>query len=187
MRRLWRGGLLAVLALAGPGLAQEIDYDLLFERHADEVQHPAPGEDWLELPGPVIVQRRDGMVTAIDQSAAGAAGCAVRVLTAGAGLARLCPGMLDEAQTARLQRLLLLGWRFQAANTVPAMSEAEMAEAMAMQLDAHAEWLGVCPPDDSAHGQDIAQMLRSILRAENEARVEEIFAEPRLPVTNPCL
>ena len=55
---------LAAALVAGPARAEApgftIDYDRLFAREADAVQRPSPGTEYLELPGPVIVEAPRG-------------------------------------------------------------------------------------------------------------------------------
>ena len=69
-----------VLLTALPAAGQDFDpdFDRVFADHAAEVQSPTPGMEVLELPGPVVLTRQGGYVTAQDQSAWGPAGCALR-------------------------------------------------------------------------------------------------------------
>ncbi len=179
---------LGVLCLAAPGRAQGIDYGALFALHADKVVRPSPDMQVLELPGPVIVTCRNGRCIGMDQSAHGAAGCALRVLTEIAALDRVCPDLLDRAARDRLAAALDTGWRFWADNTVPRQSH---AAALALRDDTIDESVRqmqqICPADGSAHGQDLRQLALSVTRETQAGRIARAFEMPRLPVTNPCL
>ncbi|MCA0962722.1 hypothetical protein [Salipiger bermudensis] len=178
---------LAVVLVAGsaraeaPGFA--IDYDLLFEREAGAVQHPSPGVEHLELPGPVIVERRGGRVRATDQSGWGPAGCALDRLVTAAAAVLSCPDLFSEAQRDRVAGQLLRGVAFFAANTVPAMDEAQAHRAMRAALARERATLAL-----SCASRDAAPLAFAAHIAEDPSlrRFGRIFETPRLPVTAPC-
>lgn len=177
-----------VAALAsGPALAEapgfSIDYDLLFAREAHAVQHPSPGVAHLELPGPVIVERRGGAVRAMDQSGWGAAGCALERLITAAATVLSCPQLFSAGQRDRVAGQLLRGVRFFAANTVPAMGEDAARGAMQAALRRRRATLALSCAD-----RDAAPLAFAAHIAEDPSlrRFERIFATPRLPVTTPC-
>lgn len=186
MSRLSAACLVATLA-ACPALAEPpgftIDYDLLFEREADAVQHPSPGVAHLDLPGPVIVERRGGRVRAVDQSGWGAAGCALERLTTAAATVLSCPDLFSAEQRDRVAGQLLRGVRFYAENTVPAMDAAEARRAMQAALARERASLALSCADRDAAPLAFAAHIAEDLSLR---RFERIFEAPRLPVTAPC-
>ena len=178
---------LAAALVAGPARAEApgftIDYDRLFAREADAVQRPSPGTEYLELPGPVIVERRGERVRATDQSGWGPAGCALERLVTAAAAVLSCPDLFSEAQRDRVAGQLLRAVAFFAANTVPAMDQAQARGAMQAALARERATLAL-----SCAARDAAPLAFAAHIAEDRSlrRFGKIFETPRLPVTDPC-
>ncbi|EIE50354.1 hypothetical protein AL036_06610 [Salipiger aestuarii] len=175
-------GLLALLA--GPVAAQDfsIDYDRLFEENSDRIMVAEPGVQRLELPGPVIVERRNGRYRADDQSGWGPAGCALdRLFVAGAAVTA-CPGLYSDDQRDRVAAQLLRGVRFYARNTVPPMAPDAANAAMLSRLAATRDRLSlIC-----AYGSAELAFAAHIAEDATIRRFDRIFRTARLPVTRPC-
>lgn len=177
-----------LLAVAGSASADGFtpDYTALFRDQASEVQEPAPGLEILELPGPVILTRRDGAgVRAEDQSGHGPAGCALARLVEITAAVQLCPDLLNIAERDRLATLLLRAARFAAENTYPPLTPDLREEALTAALaKARLAQGGTCPqPETEA---DWVRFARSLATDEAARRFAHIFAVPRLPVAQPC-
>ncbi|MCT4371246.1 hypothetical protein CLG85_013335 [Yangia mangrovi] len=176
--------LLAVAGAFADGFSP--DYIALFRDHAAEVEEPSPGLEILELPGPVILTRRDGEgVRAEDQSGHGPAGCALSRLVEITAAVQLCPDLLNIAERDRLATLLLRAARFAAENTYPPLTDDEREDALAAALaKARLAQGGTCPqPETEA---DWVRFARSLATDEAARRFAHIFAVPRLPVAEPC-
>ncbi|MCR8548699.1 hypothetical protein M4578_12745 [Salipiger sp. P9] len=172
--------------MAAPAVAQDgfsIDYDRLFRDHAAALHSPAPGVEHLELPGPVIVERRAGQVRATDQSGWGAAGCALQRLLIAAAAVTACPALYTPEQRDRVAAQLLRGVDFFAENTVPPMSDSARRTAMMAALAATRARLALsCGPRDS----EALAFASHIAEDRSWQRFARIFEQPRLPVTDPC-
>ncbi|WP_353474522.1 hypothetical protein PVT71_21470 [Salipiger sp. H15] len=182
---LW---LLLCAALAGEARADGFapDYTALFDDNAGAVEEPSPGFEVLELPGPVILTRRDGAgVRAEDQSGHGPAGCALERLVEITAAVQLCPDLLTIAERDRLASLLRRAARFAAENTYPPLSDEEREDALAAELaKARLAQGGTCPqPETEA---DWVRFARSLATDAAARRFAHIFAVPRLPVAQPC-
>ncbi|MBE9638321.1 hypothetical protein IQ782_15815 [Salipiger pacificus] len=176
------------MAMAGPAAADGFtpDYTALFRDHMDDVEEPSPGLEILELPGPVIVTRRDGSgVRAEDQSGHGPAGCALARLVEITAAVQLCPELLSLAERDRLASLLLRAAAFAGDNTYPPLTLEEREDALAAALaKARLAQGGSCPlPETEA---DWVRFARSLATDEAARRFAHIFAVPRLPVAQPC-
>jgi len=177
--------LVLALILATPAAAAEfaIDYDRLFATHSDAVQRPAPGVERLELPGPVIVERRGRRIRAEDQSGWGPAGCALRRLVVAAAAVQSCPDLFTVPQRDRAAGQLLRGVDFFAENTVPPMSPETRRAAMLAALErARGRMALDCRDRDSAPLAFAAHIAEDA----SLRRFAKVFATPRLPVTEPC-
>ncbi|MCA0938529.1 hypothetical protein LCM08_03355 [Salipiger pacificus] len=186
--RICAGAVFALLLAVAGAFADGFspDYIALFRDHAAEVEEPSPGLEILELPGPVILTRRDGEgVRAEDQSGHGPAGCALSRLVEITAAVQLCPDLLNIAERDRLATLLLRAARFAAENTYPPLTDDEREDALAAALaKARLAQGGTCPqPETEA---DWVRFARSLATDEAARRFAHIFAVPRLPVAEPC-
>lgn len=187
--RICAGAVCALLLAVATGARADgfsPDYIALFRVHASEVEEPSPGLEILELPGPVILTRRDGEgVRAEDQSGHGPAGCALARLVEITAAVQLCPDLLSIAERDRLATLLLRAARFAAENTYPPLSDDEREDALAATLaKARLAQGGTCPqPETEA---DWVRFARSLATDAAARRFAHIFAVPRLPVAEPC-
>ena len=174
-------GLVASAAAAHGGFV--IDYDAVFARHAAEVERPAPGVEYLELPGPVILERRGKRIRVADQSAWGPAGCALRRLVTAAAAVQSCPAQFTPEQRDRVAGQLLRGVDFFAETTVPRLSPEARRAAMHTALGAERARLALDCAD-----RDTAPLAFAAHIAEDSSlrRFDRIFETPRLPVTDPC-
>ena len=175
--------LLTTLPAAGQGF--DPDFDRVFADHAAEVQSPAPGIEVLELPGPVVLTRQGGYVTAQDQSAWGPAGCALKRLALITAAVQLCPMVLAAEERDRLPAQLLRAAQFAADNTVPPLDAAARDAALeALLVRGRAAQEGLCPGDGADPGWvGFAGYLASEPAMRRFAR---IFDQPRLPVATDC-
>lgn len=173
-----------LMLLAGPAVAQDfsIDYHRLFQENVDQIMVAEPGVQRLELPGPVIVERRNGRYVADDQSGWGPAGCALnRLFVAGAAVTA-CPDLYSPEQRDRVATQLLRGVRFYAENTVPPMTPEAANTAMLSRLANTRDRLSlICGP-----GSSELAFAAHIAEDESIRRFERIFRTARLPVTRPC-
>lgn len=187
--RISAGAVCALLLACATGARADgfsPDYIALFRVHASEVEEPSPGLEILELPGPVILTRRDGEgVRAEDQSGHGPAGCALARLVEITAAVQLCPDLLSIAERDRLATLLLRAARFAAENTYPPLSDDEREDALAATLaKARLAQGGTCPqPETEA---DWVRFARGLATDAAARRFAHIFAVPRLPVAEPC-
>lgn len=173
---------LILLFWTSAALAQGVDYPLLFETHADQVQEPSPGVQVLELPGPVVVTCENGRCFGIDHSAHGAAGCALRLLNSAVAVARHCPSTFTSEEAQRLERALDRGWGFYARNSVPPLDDATLA-----QMRQRAMWYEIGSLGDvCALGHDGRAFLKDMASANRANWVARVFETPRLPVMSPC-
>ncbi|WP_417723378.1 hypothetical protein [Salipiger sp.] len=181
------GAVLCALVLAAPVAAFEIDYDRLFRDHADRVMVAEPGVERLELPGPVIVERRGTRIRATDQSGWGPAGCAVDRLVSAATVVLACPDRFTPEIRDRVAFQALRGARFFAANTAPsgdaAGAEGLLRETLARRLESDRAAL------DRACADPESPLVAFAWHLAEEAslqRFEKILSQPRLPVSHPC-
>ncbi|EPX76545.1 hypothetical protein [Salipiger mucosus] len=184
-----------VLALVAalPAAAEEapgfrIDYARLFAEHAGEVLRPAPDLEVLELPGPVIVRRRPGGIVGTDQSAWGAAGCALTMLVQTAQVVQACPDRFSDRERSGIDAQLARAADFFARNTVPRMTPGQRDAALHHALSDMTEAAGprfraICADPESA----FVAFARHIANEEGQRRMTQVFETPRLPVMTPCL
>ena len=94
-----------------------------------------------------------------------------------------CPDLFSERQRDRVAGQLLRGVAFFAANTVPAMDQAQARRAMQAALARERSKLAL-----SCAARDAAPLAFAAHIAEDPSlrRFGKIFETPRLPVTAPC-
>ncbi|GGG68260.1 hypothetical protein GCM10011415_14300 [Salipiger pallidus] len=177
---------LILLALWAAPLCAEgfvIDFAEVFDRNAANIQVATPGVEHLELPGPVIVERRGRRIRAEDQSGWGPAGCALDRLVTAAAAVLECPALFTPEQRDKVAGQLLRGVDFFAENTVPPMTQDARRAAMQDALAVRRAALGL----SCATGVHPALAFAAhIAEDDSLARFERIFARPRLPVSRPC-
>lgn len=183
--------LLALCVIAAPASAQEVfsnDYGLLFHRFAAQVERRVAPDgktiEELQLPGPVVVQRRLGdsgpVYRSADESGAGAVGCMLGILMQFNRAVQACPAGATDSQKAILVQALIRVGTFYAQNRVPQVEVGEMISAIAK----HSETGGSCAQLETP---DVRGMFDAMLDADLSVALDEMLETPRLPVVNPCL
>lgn len=182
----------AMVALALPAVAQElgaIDYDQVFVENAEQIEMLMDGGDsarfQLDLPGNVTlwadVRGEVRNYSAMDNNEGGSVGCLWNAYNDVAVLHQSCPGVLDEAEAARLDDYRMRVGNFVADNTVPPVPR-----------DAFwAEWSDVAIPDAGMEcaaimGSGTGSLIESLVSEGVGGVIDTILSVPRLPVETPC-
>ena len=182
---------LALCVAATGAKAQSVfsnDYEAVFDQNSEKIARKVAEDggtiEEIELPGPVMVQRRlneDGPVyQSQDFSGLGAVGCMMGLLLQFQKTANACPAEVAPEQKARLSSALIRVGLFYAENRVPKVSEIEMIEAIAES----GKEGGSCQQMENAGFRDL---FDNILSEGLTEALDGMLSEPRLPVVNPCL
>jgi hypothetical protein len=177
---------LAVIAslLAAPVMAGDHPWSVFFEgAEADVRTGPdlsGKSTERVTLPGDVQLMRYlendDWVYIGIDQSDAGAVGCMAGIYGELQRLQTHCPESFTPEQSETLTEVLGRIADFYVANAVPQTTREEM--------------LAELPKDPlvcSEVTDDFIQFRDQMLSPDMTPIIDELLAEPRLPVTNPCL
>jgi hypothetical protein len=183
-------GLLSVASPVAAGAEPWIDYDLLFQQHADKVV-TATGADGrqtrrLDMGNGVVVECSDTGCVGTDQT--GAVGCAWTIYSALLAMAEVCS--IPPERTERLTGIHRKLTDFVAANAVPPRSTTEIEDLHRQEVEAYRTGKGKTGPimceEVTAPESEVMMMIDTM--AEDESGYpDDVLAVPRLPVMNPCL
>jgi hypothetical protein len=184
---------LAIFAFATPAAAFEIDYAQVFAANPDAIAQTGASTRRLDLPPNVHVvetTHSDGSISyfGYDDGQAGAAGCTFDILIDLTVVTRLCPHNLGPDALTALSANLHAAATFFAANTVPPIPDTDIPARLEAHVKARAAELSQTALQCDPEGDP--QLLPVVRAATNPAfrqTLNLIFAEPRLPVSNPCM
>ncbi|AXS39983.1 hypothetical protein [Breoghania sp. L-A4] len=174
------GFLLVLVATTSSAFADPlglVDYPALFERHADRVTVSSDGVETLVLPSGITVRHTNKGYVGTDPT--DAIGCLTYFFVEIDAAARICPSLMskEEARAFADQRSRLLGFYAKSAFPPAAANKAseayEAAVAKVVQRGRSCSKL-----------ENVRMMVPGLLEKE---RFDELFASPKLPVSNPCL
>ena len=186
---------LALLALATPAAAFEIDYAKVFADHPEAVTATGPATRRADLPGDVHVVETamsDGSHSyfAYDSGPYGATGCVFDILVDLTIASKACDGLLDDAQSATLGRNLLTVAGFVAENSVPAVPQDGIMDRLAALFERRTEEMftaGIACPNGTDGNQQLLPMIQTLTSDEFTPTLNAILSVPRLPVPEPCM
>lgn len=196
-----RSIILAVTAILAPlaALSQQadfaIDYEGLFELHADSItQSDWGGFQVLNMPGDVFVERRglagNYQYSGTDRSDGGAVGCYAMFLIEYTKRDAICPNIMSDDQSAQLKDGLERVLRFYAENLYPPVRYEDLDAYVRLQVSA--KWLGLLPI--SATYCEKNSFLTGFIDYHDgmsdgsfQRDLDKILEVPRLPVNNPCV
>ncbi len=169
-----------------------IDYEALFELHADRVVDSDRGDfQELEMPGEVIIDRRGGAgnysYNSADLSEGGAVGCLMLIVSELEAYRRECPAIANEAQSARMENALERVVEFAAENTYPPAPLAEYRAAFETGIVSKQSRIDFSNTENCAENDQISSFIGHIYGDSSEALFDDALEVPRLPVLNPCL
>lgn len=184
---------LALLALATPASAFEIDYAQVFAANTEAITQTGANTRRLDLPPNVHVvetTHSDGTTSyfGYDEGQAGAAGCTFDIMVDVTVVTRMCPHSLTADALTALTDNLTIAATFFAANTVPPIPQTEIPARLDAHINARAAELRQATLQCDPEGDP--QLLPVVRAATNPAfrqTLKLIFSEPRLPVSNPCM
>lgn len=184
---------LALLLLASPAAAFDIDYAQVMAENPDAITQTGESTRRADLPGDVHVIETtlsDGTTSyfGYDDSPAGAAGCTFGILVDLTVATLACPDMLDGAARDALADNLDASARFVAANTVPPVPSEDIDARLEAHIQARADALRetglVCTPQDDPQ---LTAIVRAATNPAFRQMLDRLHAVPRLPVASPCL
>ena len=192
MRNLLAAALFLVPQTA---LAQDwIDYGLLLRENAEKVTVGKNGngdeEQILDLGDGVTVHCSGG--NCYGQDPQGAIGCNFAILVDLYAQKSICPGVLDDSQTAQLEASFDRLGSFIEANAVPVRAPGYAREVLAAAVARQEEAdetgrAAVCKRLTPGPEADLADILTYVASRDFYDTLESALAKPRLPVMNPCL
>jgi hypothetical protein len=175
--------LMPFAALANP---LETDFDKIFADNAAALVAKNGGQS-LQLPSKVLISRNaEGKYLALDGSPHEAVGCVLRITLQSSAVGELCPESLTTDQSETLKGNIASFAEFYAENNVPARPVAEVKGAMDEAVGALKERLANLECT-TAEVDKFKEFIAILTGTDTQAKLADSFAEPRLPVTQPCL
>lgn len=173
--------------LAAPVASADVlglnDYDALFAENADQVTNLDAGTVAIDLGDGILISREGDRLITLDQTAGGAVGCFVRILSQIDAFQQACDAPFTADQMALHAGFLAQVLDFYAANTAPASEIATATQRYRALVDGSLPNAATYCDGDSG----ITAFMQSVLAPQTQAVVDTMTATPRLPVDNPCL
>lgn len=168
-----------------------IDFEALFEHHAERVIKES-GANWsLQMPGEVVLRRRlhEGSYrySGADKSEAGSVGCLMLIVSELEAYRRECPAIVNAVQAANMDSAYERITVFAAENTYPPAPLAEYRAAFEAGIASKQGRISFTEAENCTSQEDILSFIGHLYGDNFEALFENTLAVPRLPVITPCL